>query len=214
MAQKIDLTGRRFERLLVESCAGSFRDKGTGRLRINWNCLCDCGSSIIVEGNALKRQKSCGCQKLEAIAAINKSHNLSKSSEYECWQNMKRRCADKSRINYGAKGIKVCGRWLNSFENFIADMGLHPFPNATIERKDNNADYCPENCYRASKSEQGKNTSGLVYITWKGETKYLSEWERHLGFKPGALKKRINRLNWSIERAFTQPVRRVQKFQI
>ncbi len=83
-----------------------------------------------------------------------------KTTEYITWQNMKRRCDNpnhKSFKTHGARGIKVCERWLNSFDNFLEDMGLRPNSDYSIDRKNNDADYTPENCRWATSQQQNRN---------------------------------------------------------
>lgn len=87
------------------------------------------------------------------------THGYSKTSEYKTWQEMRRRCTDRSAKSwkyYGGRGIKVCRRWLK-FENFIADMGRKPSPVHTIDRLDNNKGYEPGNCAWRTRKEQAAN---------------------------------------------------------
>jgi hypothetical protein len=121
---------------------------------------------------------------------------------------MKKRCLNPSRPNYkyyGARGIRVCDRWLHSFEKFFEDMGPRPAPGYSIERRDNDGDYTPENCYWATWSQQARNTRRSRVITFNGETKILSEWADATGIPANTLCKRLSR-GWSVERTLTTPV--------
>lgn len=106
---------------------------------------------------------------------------------------------------YGGRGIKVCQRWRDSFENFLLDMGIRP-DGMTLERLDNDGDYSPENCVWAPRSAQSANTRYAKQITWQGETHCVAEWERLKGFTPGTLKARLGTLGYSLEDAFNKPV--------
>lgn len=86
-------------------------------------------------------------------------HGLRNTAEYQAWVNMKSRCyypRHESYKNYGARGITVCRRW-HDFRNFYADMGARPSPTHSLDRIDNDADYSPNNCRWATKSEQNLN---------------------------------------------------------
>lgn len=178
MGAFIDLKGKRFERLLV------LERNGTGNTgQAIWKCLCDCGKEVNVLSDNLKRGKqvSCGCFHKEKISKHGATVNGIKSAEYKVWQEMRRRCADVHSKNYhlyGGRGIKVCDRWLNSFENFLEDMGKRTSPKHSIDRIFNNEDYKPGNCRWATGSEQSinqrirnTNTSGHKGVSWENRRK-------------------------------------------
>lgn len=80
--------------------------------------------------------------------------------EMNAWKAMKQRCVNPKNPNwpnYGGRGITVCAAWMNSFETFLADMGLRPSPKHSIDRKDNDGSYTPENCRWATEDEQRAN---------------------------------------------------------
>ena len=107
--------------------------------------------------------------------------------------------------NYGGRGVRVCERW-HIFENFYADMGDPP-EGMTLDRKDNDGDYCKENCHWATREEQMNNMRNNVWYEYQGENKTLTQWARHLDMKVITLWSRLNVSRWSIERAFTTPVK-------
>ena len=140
---------------------------------------------------------------------MNKRHGCSrKNPEYNAWSDLKARCLNskhESYKNYGARDIKVCDRWQESFENFIADMGNRPGPGFSIDRINNNGDYEPSNCRWATTLEQNNNKSVNRNITYLGETHTITEWGRLLGFKRNVLDDRLKN-GLSIEEAFNQQV--------
>lgn len=137
-------------------------------------------------------------------------HGLSNSSEFNTWDTMKARCYNPNATGYeryGAKGIKICDRWLESFKNFYEDMGPKPDTNYSLDRLDNSKGYSKENCRWVTSKIQARNRKTNNRITYKGKTKTLVEWSEFLGMKSPTLSKRLNKYKWSIEKAFTTPVK-------
>ena len=131
--------------------------------------------------------------------------SISKLPEYSTWTAMKRRCYNPNwhaYHRYGGRGIMICDRWLNSFQNFYGDMGPRPV-GYEIERKNNDIGYSPDNCEWASRTSQSNNTSASRKIEFKGTTKTLSEWAKHLGISRDRLAARIDRLGMTLDQAFT-----------
>jgi len=153
-----DLTGRKFGRLLVEGFAYS---KNWNRF---WYCICDCGTTKTVQTALLKggHTKSCGCLSSETTAARNFVHGHTTkrfSPTYHSWAAMIQRCTNPKRPYYkyyGGKGIKVCERWVRSFEAFLTDMGERP-TGLTLDRIDSEKDYTPENCRWATLETQARH---------------------------------------------------------
>ena len=126
------------------------------------------------------------------------------------WSRMVRRCTnpkDEAWKNYGGRGIKVCDRWLgfDGFPNFVKDMGLRP-EGTSLDRRDNDKGYSPENCRWATPTEQMRNTRINRMIEFRGQLKCLQEWADEIGMQAGTLSKRLD-AGMSIEEAFSTPVR-------
>ncbi len=137
---------------------------------------CDCGTLKVVRADALGIIKSCGCYNTEARASRFYKHGYaSKGSEYydeyRAYKCMMSRCYNPTNASYkyyGSRSITVCGRWLNSLEAFIADMGKKPSKQHSLDRRDNDKGYSPDNCRWATKSEQVSNRRKYK---WHGKRK-------------------------------------------
>ena len=149
-------------------------------------------------------KKSVGLKTLNGKLVGNASkHNHTGTYVYRIWKGMKERCYNTKRDNYtyyGGRGIKVCDKWLNSFENFLSDMGFPPSNNHSIDRIDVNGNYCPENCRWATNKVQFRNRRNCRQIYHNGSVKCLSDWSEIYGIKVHTLMARLNR-GWSMERA-------------
>lgn len=131
-----------------------------------------------------------------------------RTKEYVIWTNMKGRCLNAERpdyARYGSRGIKVCKRWLK-FENFLTDMGRCP-TNMTLDRRNNDKNYCKSNCRWATLSTQALNRRTTTRLTYNGTTLARSQWALRIGITKSGLAMRLDTLGWSIQRALTTPVR-------
>lgn len=133
--------------------------------QIMYSCQCDCGNTVLVRGQFIRHKitSSCGCLQAEATARRSVTHGhttgYSRTRAYHVWTNMLTRCLNpnvKCFNNYGGRGISVCERWRSAFGNFLEDMGEPP-EGLTLERKNNDGNYTPENCKWATWHEQAAN---------------------------------------------------------
>jgi len=200
----IDLTGQRFGRLTVLGFGG-MTTTPNGARHAAWDCICDCGRTCKGRGVMLRHghKKSCGCLQPEVVAKLRKTHGQSRLPEFKVWTQMRARClGDADSHLYRDKGISVCDRWRESFENFLADMGPKPSPRHSIDRIDSNGNYEPANCRWALPVVQANNTSRNVNLTYAGETMSAAQWADRFNLKRSTVYARIDR-GWPVERVLS-----------
>jgi hypothetical protein len=141
----------------------------------------------------------------EYVAERLTKHGKRYTAVYSSWKSMKERCLNPKHPayhRYGGRGITVDPRWLESFENFLADMGEPPAEGYSIERNDNNVGYNKDNCVWKDRVSQANNRRNNTLIEWDGRTQTLAEWSRETGFSRDAIKKRLDR-GWSVAESLT-----------
>lgn len=212
MGAPIDMTGQKSGYLTVLRNAGS-----TGGRGVLWECLCECGATIHYPTWRLRGARavqSCGCMSVHIVASKNTQHGMNGTRVHTIWVGMRARCTQESNPNwknYGGRGIRICNRWLESFEAFLEDMGEPPSPEHSIDRIDNDGNYEPGNCRWATRKEQCNNRryrTGILTktaATLNGETRMVREWCDILNLTPTTVRTRLL-IGWSPEEAITKPV--------
>jgi len=212
MPDKIYLTGRVPNTRLTIICEAEPRKFKHGKWMCAvryWKCKCDCGTIVEVQQAALRkgRIKSCGCYNRDTQRARLTKHGAVDTRTYSSWKHMKARVTNpnhESYKNYGGRGIVICERWLDSFENFREDMGECP-PKHTIDRIDNNAGYCKENCQWSDKKTQDRNRRTTKFITAFGITACIIEMCERFHIHVTTFYHRLAK-GWTIEKSLTEPV--------
>lgn len=179
-------------------------------------CQCDCGrrKDVIGQYKLLTGAiKSCGCLKSTRCAERNRAGRKFSEFEYrirEIWRQMHQRCENPYHISYkyyGGKSVKVCEEW-RDYQKFV-DWSLKNGYRDTLslDRVDSTRGYSPNNCRWVSYDVQNNNSSHCHYLTFNGQTKSMSEWSKETGISYSAIKSRLNKLHWSIEKTLTIPSR-------
>lgn len=227
----VDLTGRRFGRLVVERRDGNENADGSGQAMwlVRCDCAADSGQFHRVAGGNLRRglAQSCGCVRAESLGDRSTTHGLTRGGTrhplYSTWANIRGRCHNPKSsgfAGYGAKGVTMCGRWRGDFAAFVADIGPRPSPDHSVDRIDVRGGYwcgrveCSEcagagrspNCRWATRIEQARNTTRNRNLTINGVTKCLAEWAMEFGISAQVVAGRIAR-GASPEDAVRDPVR-------
>jgi hypothetical protein len=191
--KEIDLKNQKFNKLKAINYVGNEK----------WLFECDCGKQVIKKTADVKRGTVKSCSRACTTG------NPSKHPLYQTWDGIKKRCYQKNATgyqNYGARGIKMCDEWKNSFWAFVDDMGNKPFKACTIERLDNNKNYCKDNCVWATAKEQAKNRRNNIYIAYQNEVYTLFSICKLLNLTHSTVYWRINRSNLSPQEYFNNHI--------
>lgn len=201
-----DITGQKFGRLTAINYAGDRK----------WLFKCDCGKEKIIRTNDVKsgRTQSCGCYGREKINEACTTHNMSKTRLYSVYASMKQRCFNEKVAeykNYGGRGIKICDEWLgkNGFENFYNWAMQNGYDESakrgecTIDRENNDGNYCPENCRWVTQDVQAGNKRKPELLIC-GEKHTLKEWSDITGLTVATIRQRI-KSGWKDEEIISIP---------
>ena len=190
-AKEIDLKGQKFNKLTAIEYANNEK----------WLFECECGNQVIKKASDVKRGATKSCSRICTTG------NPSKHPLYQTWDGIKKRCYQENATgykNYGGRGIKICDKWKNSFWVFVSDMGEKPFSACTIERLDNNQDYCKDNCVWATAKEQSNNRRNNIYITYQNEVYTLYNICKLLELKHSTVYWRLTRSGLSAQEYFNK----------
>lgn len=180
--------------------------------RAVYACACGWLGQKIRREVRVGRVRSCGCLRRRLVGLRSKTHGHSlqrhHSRTYSVWAAMIARCTNANGTHwhsYGGRGIAVCKRW-RKFANFLADMGERP-TRSSIERKNNNKGYSPDNCRWATTAEQSRNTQRTVWLEYAGKKWPMVDLAAHAGIPYKTFMCRVRLYGWSVERAVKTPVR-------
>ena len=207
--KSIDISNKKFDKLKAIQYIGKDRNNHE-----YWEFECDCGNRPIISKDSVTRglTTSCGCNHSNAVSNTTKNakHGMTYSSLYWIWSGMKKRCYNPNRKeypNYGGRGIQVCDTWKNDFCEFMKwsfDNGYEENKNLSIDRIDNNGNYCPENCRWVERNIQLLNTRKNVYIQLHEYCFPVSVWAEITGLDDSCIEARIQR-GWNADKILHTP---------
>lgn len=202
--RKIEMIGRKFGDWIVLEEVEKRNNKRA------FLCQCACSKQYVVMGDNLRNGTSEQCMSCSSKikGGKHKTHGMTNTKVFDLWHSIKQRCnypKHRSYKNYGAKGIRICERWAQSFEAFYEDMGDPPSLTHQIDRIDSKGNYEPGNCGWVTPKEQQNNKSNNVNLTFLGVTQSVAMWADKLGVNPTTLHWRIS-AGWSDAAVVSTPV--------
>ena len=208
-----DFIGKKFGRLTVLEITHIVDGKYK---RWMWTCRCDCGKIGTYRGEYVFRghTSSCGCASKDNKP--NLKHGESKTRLHTIWVRMIQRC-DPSKTymafldRYALRGIRVCDEW-HDYETFAAWARENGYNDTlSIERIDNNGNYCPENCKWIERGKQARNRGTTLYVNYQGRDMSLAEACEIAGMPYKQVFSRIKYMGWPVEKALSIPMNETRK---
>ena len=202
-----DITGLRVGYLTA------IRYQGSDGKKSIWEVACDCGKVILMEASQLKKnlqrgvRSSCGCMRKATQSEKRTRHGMSQHPAFWVWRSMNDRCrlpTHQAYKNYGARGITVCERWQEKFENFWEDMGEKYRTGLTLERLDNSLGYSKENCDWRTHKHQANNTRKNHWINTPDGRMTCMQASEYYGVGYTTLLYRLDH-EWPVEQALIRP---------
>lgn len=211
-ARAKDLSGCKFGRLTVQKRAED-KISASGYRTVMWDCKCECGNNVTVRGKCLTQgiTRSCGCLAKDLMLDRSWKHHGYGTRLYNIWNSMRQRCNNpKNRAyhNYGGRGIKICQEWndFNLFRKWALDNGYNETANrgiCTLDRKNVNDNYSPNNCRWVDMKEQSNNKRNTIFLSLNGESHPLTEWAKITNIKYDTLWHRY-KYGWDAKRILTK----------
>jgi len=210
MGKFIDFTNKRFGKLTALS---PVEKRGKSGQRY-WLCKCDCGNEIEIRGTRFGENKAtnCGCDAATRRLLASTKHGESNTRLYKIWAGMKGRCYNPNNDaykDYGGRGVGIDETsWIDDYEKFRDwSLSANYADHLTLERKDNNKGYSQDNCIWTTRKRQANNTRRNRIVEYDGKRLNVAQWAELLGMKQATLYTRLFTRKWSIDKAFTTPVR-------
>ena len=179
----------------------------TGARHTFYICKCKCGAVASVRSDMLKsgRSLSCGCLKKEKLSKRVTTHGMTNTPLHKVWLSLKQRCINPNNKRfkyYGEKGVTVCKEWQDNFLEFYNWSMKNGYKKGmTIDRIDNDGNYCPSNCRYITNKQQQFNRSNNRYITVNDVTLTVTEWSEMMKIRRDKLNWRLNN-GWEVKDLF------------